>query len=326
MRMVMATCHINGTELRGFVDAGCEVVIIRHSDAKTVGLKWNESEICLKGYGGSTTNVLGVSHADLEVDLLKTDVDIFIVPDHIQNVPVLIGTSLLNKENAITVVQKGTFSSELAELPQIEDLSSKKVKLVVKSGTEIPPNYVDTVCCTSNEDVSGDIFIDLTKSLKPNFEYVTPRSSNESYVPVLNVSKHPIRFDAMKVVARGERCVPEVSGKRQIENSDNYRAPAIAPTTDKLVFKAKGKIQSDMPDLSENKLTGGIGAHGRYMNVSHNEIGYRINHPISIHRDASVVSIWGHKIPVCYVDDILALQTTLSLDDHLYLYPFSALT
>nr|CAH7750533.1 unnamed protein product [Callosobruchus chinensis] len=169
-------CSINGYFLKGFIDSGCEIVTIRATDAKMVGLSWIESEVCLNGYGGATSKVLGITKVNLKVDLFDSDVSVYVVPDHLQTMAILIGRSILSNPNAITVVKNGSarlFSTKVADLPEIDELPTK-ITFRTKQKVEIPPHHVGFVTCSTTDKFHGDVFVDKRQSFQPWKEYVIP--------------------------------------------------------------------------------------------------------------------------------------------------------
>nr|CAH7733188.1 unnamed protein product [Callosobruchus chinensis] len=207
-------CSINGYFLKGFIDSGCEIVTIRATDAKMVGLSWTESEVCLNGYGGATSKVLGITKVNLKVDLFDSDVSVYVVPDHLQTMAILIGRSILSNPDAITVVKNGSarlFSTKVADLPEIDELPTK-ITFRTKQKVEIPPHHVGFVTCSTTDKFHGDVFVDKRQSFQPWKEYVIPScvtSTKAATIPILNISESTLTFDEDQVFVRGIPCKEE---------------------------------------------------------------------------------------------------------------------
>nr|CAI5852307.1 unnamed protein product [Callosobruchus analis] len=151
-------------------------VTIRESDAKLAGLSWVDSEVCLNGYGGGTSKVLGISKVNLKVDLFDSNVPVYVVPDHLQTMAILIGRSVLSNPEAITVVKNGSarlFSTKIADIPEVDELPTK-ITLRAKQKVEIPPHHIGFVTCSTSDKFDGDIFVDKRQSFQPLKEYVIP--------------------------------------------------------------------------------------------------------------------------------------------------------
>nr|CAI5851486.1 unnamed protein product [Callosobruchus analis] len=207
-------CSINGDLLKGFIDSGCEIVTIRESDAKLAGLSWVDSEVCLNGYGGGTSKVLGISKVNLKVDLFDSNVPVYVVPDHLQTMAILIGRSVLSNPEAITVVKNGSarlFSTKIGDIPEVDELPTK-ITLRAKQKVEIPPHHIGFVTCSTSDKFDGDIFVDKRQSFQPLKEYVIPNcvtSTNDATIPILNVSESTLTFGEGQVFARGIPCKEE---------------------------------------------------------------------------------------------------------------------
>nr|CAI5840104.1 unnamed protein product [Callosobruchus analis] len=222
-------CSINGHLLKGFIDSGCEIVTVRESDAKLAGLSWVDSEVCLNGYGGGTSKVLGISKVNLKVDLFDSNVPVYVVPDLLQTMAILIGRSVLSNPEAITVVKNGSawlFSTKIADIPEVDELPTK-ITLRAKQKVEIPPHHIGFVTCSTSDKFDGDIFVDKRQSFQPLKEYVIPNcvtSTNDATIPILNVSESTLTFGEGQVFARGIPCKEEDKdtqhGKRKPEETE----------------------------------------------------------------------------------------------------------
>ncbi|VEN56651.1 unnamed protein product [Callosobruchus maculatus] len=208
-------CSINGHLLKGFIDSGCEIVTIREADAKLAGLSWVDSEVCLNGYGGGTSKVLGISKVNLKVDLFDSNFSVYVVPDHLQTMAILIGRSILSNPEAITVVKNGSarlFSTKIADMPEIDELPTK-ITFRTKQKVEIPTNHIGFVTCSTSDDFDGDVLIHKRQSFQPLKEYVIPNcitSMSVATIPILNISESTLTFGEDQVFVRGIPCKEEV--------------------------------------------------------------------------------------------------------------------
>ena len=85
------------------------------------------------------------------------------VPDNVQDVPVIVGQPFLNNDN-VTVLVRGhqvrLFNQNNVNITNIDDFLSQKVSLYVEETTVIPPNFVGHITLTKHENVR-DVFVDL---------------------------------------------------------------------------------------------------------------------------------------------------------------------
>lgn len=210
-------CKVDGIETEGYVDTGCSIVAIRLSDAKRLHLKWTKCQIIITGYGGGAAKALGKTTISLEVDLVKIRVDALIVGDNLQQVPVMIGQTFLNKGNVTLVLQDNKmriFDSHLVNLPQMDDVLPEKITLCAEADVTIPPNFIGRVSVVCREEYNGEVYVRGGLRGEPNNAYLLPHSvitSPKGAVLVLNTSDMPIQFKSSQVVARGGPCQEEVS-------------------------------------------------------------------------------------------------------------------
>jgi len=86
--------------VRGLVDTGSALCIIKRSIAQKYGLTIKPRTVNLNVYGNASCVIGGgETKAWLKIDSVKECVDILVVDDHIQNYDILIGRIFINKEN-----------------------------------------------------------------------------------------------------------------------------------------------------------------------------------------------------------------------------------
>lgn len=207
-------CVIQGVAFRGYVDSGCSAVTIRASDVIKLGLKPEQTQVRLSGFGGGIVNVNSKVEIDLTVDLANANVTALIIPDEYQKVSLIIGQPFINHINVILVVrdtQVRLFNKNCFDFPQLESLPNKKVTLWAKETTVIPPNHIGHVSIYSNADFE-EVYVDLSYRFIPGRCHVIPRcitKCNAGVLPVLNISDNIIEFSQSVVVARGYACTKQ---------------------------------------------------------------------------------------------------------------------
>lgn len=85
---------INNLPFEVFIDFGSECCMVRQSDFHKLGCNFNNHELpTLRGFGNSAVRALGKRRICVVIDEVKADVDLFIVPEEVMQVPVMIGQS-----------------------------------------------------------------------------------------------------------------------------------------------------------------------------------------------------------------------------------------
>ncbi|CAH2016886.1 unnamed protein product, partial [Acanthoscelides obtectus] len=113
----------------------------------------HEADQCRTGQG---------KHAGLQTkDQASAHVDALIVPDQVQEVPVIVGQPFVNNES-VTVVVRGNqirlYDQNLIKIGTLDEFLSKKVELVSAETTVIPPNYMGHIVIKQDESVR-DVFV-----------------------------------------------------------------------------------------------------------------------------------------------------------------------
>ncbi|RZC41829.1 MSA 2 and/or Asp protease 2 domain containing protein [Asbolus verrucosus] len=108
-------CTINNHKLEAFVDTGCTTVTIRQREARELDLTINSTLDWIQIYGGDFVQVLGEVNIILEVDSVRAQVRAVVVPDHVQNVSVIIGQAFLTQKNVSMFLHNETL--KISEAP-----------------------------------------------------------------------------------------------------------------------------------------------------------------------------------------------------------------
>ncbi|WP_253302469.1 reverse transcriptase domain-containing protein [Wolbachia endosymbiont of Psylliodes chrysocephala] len=228
-------CKVNGVMMKAFVDTGCSVVVIREEDAKNIGLRWTSASVTLKGYNNSISKSIGKTVVHLVVDQASDEVEVLIVPSHVQQIPVIIGQSFINGKNKLMIVKDNVVHISDKEdtliLPNLEYTRSPTIKLFPKEETEIPPNTMMNIEVTC-EDYNGDIYVEYALRTQPELEYCIGRcitTSVRPIIPIINMSNSDIILSKDSLIARGQECSTELSEEMEFVNT-----VSIDPITIKL--------------------------------------------------------------------------------------------
>ncbi|XP_046468075.1 uncharacterized protein [Neodiprion pinetum] len=135
---------LDGTLLRSYIDGGSECVTLKKSETDKMQLHLQPTDVVLRGYGGGEVRPYGTTKANMRIDLAEGQVDVLVVPDEIQGVPLIVGQPFLGLPGVTTVQRDGNlrlFDVSLATLPKMEQLPPRKVTLSAAEETIIPPRH-----------------------------------------------------------------------------------------------------------------------------------------------------------------------------------------
>lgn len=103
-------CTINGRKFKSFIDTGCTTVTIREKEAQSLDLNLELTSNLLETYGGGMFSTIGKAEVTISMDFVTTKLEVVVVPNHLQDVPVIIGQGLLSKKNIYAFLQKEGFN------------------------------------------------------------------------------------------------------------------------------------------------------------------------------------------------------------------------
>lgn len=158
----VVSCKVNGLICSGLIDTGCAAVTLRYTEAKQCGVQWEPCNVLINGYAGGQSKAIGQCSIKLEVDLADAIVSALIVPDELQEVAVMIGQPFINKTNVVLVVkgdQIRLFSSQMLDLPEVDQLPPSKIKMSVSEDVVIPPNNIGHVKFSTASDYNMVIYL-----------------------------------------------------------------------------------------------------------------------------------------------------------------------
>lgn len=205
-------CEVNGKSARGYIDTGCSIVTVRKTDAEKMGIEWQDTNKYINGYAGGSTKALGKATVTLKVDLVETKVEVLLVDDVVQCVPVIIGQTFLNSANVTLVLRDDElrlFDKTMASLPSVDLLPPRKVTLWSQDAVVIPPHVVGFISVSSPDDYDGDVFIDGITCQRPGQEYQVPSCitlAKGGIVSIRNSSENEVRWPKGRLITRGRPC------------------------------------------------------------------------------------------------------------------------
>lgn len=149
-----------------------------------------------------------------------------VVPDHLQDIPILIGQPFTELPDL--VVTKDFQKLEFNNMPHQID-SASKIAIWLRETVIIPANYVGNVTVFSKAPYEGDLLVESCSRYQPGKEYCIPRIiirlTKETVIPVINLSGKELILNNKNPLVRAFPC------KLDTQNSDK---PILRIELDKL--------------------------------------------------------------------------------------------
>lgn len=159
------TIKLNGVDKSAFIDFGSQCTMIKESTFRQLNLNLELSQLpILKGFAFGSMQPLGRVFIHVCIDLVKVDVDAFVVPDEFLNCDVLIGQNLTERPEI--VVHKDNTSLTLYS----NDHHLCKIELYSKEKIEFQGiKDIDFIC---NKDLTGHVYVSGSVCFKNDEEYI----------------------------------------------------------------------------------------------------------------------------------------------------------
>lgn len=252
-KVYFVDCKINNIPTRGYIDTGSAAVTINEQLVSDLNLDLvSPSKITINGFGGGSITVIGKTSVTLDVNDVSVEVEVLVVPDKLQQIPVLIGQPFINHPKVAMLIQEDRIhimSSCSAALPQVCKELLCKTTAWAAEATVIPPGFVGFISIkTTPEDVE-EIYVESTTRRYENAYYYFPRCivRRDGIIPVTNMGQTELVFKEGQVVFRGEKCC-----------EDTYQGNVNILTTQANIFQpfrlSDINIPTDAPDEIKQKL------------------------------------------------------------------------
>lgn len=196
------------------MDFGSSCNLIRYTDAKKLNHKIStDCDVIIKGYGSAYTKALGKIQLDIKIDNVKRNVDVLVVPDDLQDVPVLIGQAFTEQPGLLVLKD----NQELKFIEQNPKSNQNKIALWLKDSVLIPANHVGNLLVFSKEPFEGDLVVDACCRYQPGSEYAIPRvlvrvaADITTILPIINLSGRDLTLTSKHPIARAFVCELEVN-------------------------------------------------------------------------------------------------------------------
>lgn len=152
---------VNGKHLDSFIDLGSQCTMIKESVAKNLIDSWSTTNLpTLRGFGNNIVNCLGKFNADIKVDSARATVEVLVVPDHLLQVPILIGQSFTELKEIIVYKNNERLTIFMNPL---------NVHLYVRNSITV--NDYTNVDIYTQPEYSGDLLIESIYCQNPFRQY-----------------------------------------------------------------------------------------------------------------------------------------------------------
>lgn len=177
--------------------------------------------------------VLGKVTVKLKVDSVQRTVDCLVVPDHLQEVPILIGQAFTEQPGLL--VSKDSKSLRFSELQLPDSNTPSKIALWLEEATVIPPNHVGNLRVISKSSLQGDFYIEACFRCQLGREYAIPRvlihlsPEDVPVIPIINLSGKDLTLNNKDPIVRAFACKMEADGDQaaQILRLDITKLPLL---------------------------------------------------------------------------------------------------
>ncbi|XP_018330675.1 uncharacterized protein LOC108740731 [Agrilus planipennis] len=92
---------INGNQVKGYIDFSSETVTIREETASKLGLQYQKMYKVIRSFGSSLVSCVGEFEGIFTVDEVCANVKAYIVPSHIQAIPVILGKNFMKQPHVL---------------------------------------------------------------------------------------------------------------------------------------------------------------------------------------------------------------------------------
>ena len=203
---------VNGTTAKAYLDFGslCNTMTQSFYERHNLDMTPNDS-IVIKGYGDAIITPIGSVLASLIIDGVEKENQFYIVPDHVQEVDVLIGQTFTESPDLVVIktpTELNIYENEMAL--QVTELceSLKKVCLYPETGVQLTPG-INKVLVRLDPVVTNTLNIKHSEQRKPMNETdvlsdsVSP-TDGHLIIKVINKTSTLIALKENECIARAE--------------------------------------------------------------------------------------------------------------------------
>ncbi|RWS04318.1 hypothetical protein B4U79_11157, partial [Dinothrombium tinctorium] len=201
------TARLNGQEVNMAIDTQSDISLIRDDVVRRVG-PLSQPDACVTIIGITKDSIVtkGLGHYDLELDGVRIQgARFFAIPKKMMSTDIWLGKNVLDDERISLVLHgdRATFldRSEIGGLNKISVEDRDKISLLAQETSVIPPRSASILLIRCEDPSVTEVRVtNQNNGLVP--EGRTKISDGKLALPVVNVSKQPLKIKANSVVAR----------------------------------------------------------------------------------------------------------------------------
>lgn len=123
---------IDGHKIIAFIDLGSDTVTMKTSIAKENNIKYVPESKRILGFGQGSCNSVGRRNLLIEIDGIMISVDVLMVPDEAQDVPIIIGRSALDQPDIKITKEAGKLLIERVKIQKSDETKNENSDVVVR--------------------------------------------------------------------------------------------------------------------------------------------------------------------------------------------------
>lgn len=190
---------------------------INQGTVNKLEINYNPTTEFIRGYGGGVVRALGeTGPISLRIGECNVEVTLLVVPDSVQEVPLLVGQPFTEHEQVMVIKDAKTLS--FLKCPK----STKNKKALINlRATIIPPKYIGYIECQG--DGQEELYVPESVRLRENEEAYIPDciigcNGETCYkIPLINLGNKDIIIQPGKLIARGISCKLETGEINSIQ-------------------------------------------------------------------------------------------------------------
>lgn len=210
---------INNNVVSVYVDFGSGCNTIKLDVVNKLGLVRSPDKInvTIEGYGGANVVPLGLIKQTLEIDEIKTETDFYIVPNNLQEVDIIIGRPVTEKQGVLVFKSSSVLklSDNVNFLKQLPNYIEHEERLKFNANNEviIRPG-INLICVKANIETES-LHSNYSEQEHSGVTLVIPQHkinfyNGKGYLRILNTSLNNVIIEENTCLARSAQCKPMI--------------------------------------------------------------------------------------------------------------------
>ncbi|KAB0793584.1 hypothetical protein PPYR_07661 [Photinus pyralis] len=217
---------------------GSSCITIREAETNELKLDVNRGDVThIRGFGQGHVATTGSTRFVLRVDEVEADVKALVVPNHVLEIPLLIGQPFTEQPHVLMVKD----NSNLTFLKRIDlnapkegfGLSARKIPLWATRAVVIPQDHLGHIPVRANGGYSGDLYVEASLRLEQGRECCIPRTvlrirgKEDALLPVFNLSDQALSVTVGHPLVRAWPCAKEEPSNDMVLRVENTSLPML---------------------------------------------------------------------------------------------------